>query len=87
MKKTNKILSLVLVFVLMLSVFPFNTVYAVTENTENIQTQQETTKQTEAFVLPDIVEEAEAAERGYIGRSKRCSFCSWNESNGLPSGF
>ena len=70
MKNINKSLSLVLVFVLMLSVFPFNTVYAVTENTENIQTQQESTKQTEEFVLPDIVEEAEAAERGYIGRSK-----------------
>ena len=70
MKNINKSLSLVLVFVLMLSVFPFNTVYAVTGNTENIQTQQEATKQTEEFALPDIVTEEEAVERGYIGRSK-----------------
>ena len=65
MKNINKSLSLVLVFVLLLSVFPFNVVYAVEENTASTQTQK-----TEEFVLPDIVPEAEAAERGYIGRSK-----------------
>ncbi|MBO5402197.1 MAG: hypothetical protein J6A85_03380, partial [Clostridia bacterium] len=65
MKNINKSLSLVLVFVLLLSVFPFNVVYAVEENTASTQTQK-----TEEFVLPDIVPEAESAERGYIGRAK-----------------
>lgn len=62
--KKFKLLSIFLAFVLVVSVFPFNVVYAV-EGTEISDTQK-----TEEFALPDIVTEEEAVERGYIGRVK-----------------
>lgn len=68
--KKYKLLALLLAVLLVFSISPFNIVYAVEENTASVQAQQEQTQKTEEFVLPDIVEETEAAERGYIGRAR-----------------